>query len=44
MDQRALKKALPPNAELKLGPLSETIDFLTEKHAPIGFAAIDVDY
>jgi len=45
MDQRALKKALPPNAELKIGSLSETlIDFFAEGHAPIGFAAIDVDY
>jgi len=45
MDQRALKKALPPTADLKIGALADTlIDFLTEKHAPIGFAAIDVDY
>lgn len=45
MDQRTLKKVLPPNADLKIGPLSETlIDFLTEQYPPIGFAAIDVDY
>jgi hypothetical protein len=45
MNQKALKTALPSNADLKIGSLSETlIDFLTEKHPPIGFAAIDVDY
>jgi hypothetical protein len=45
MDQEALKKALPRNAELRLGPLSHTVmDFLREDRSPIGFAAVDVDY
>ena len=45
MDQEKLKRALPAGAELKIGALSETLDaFLAERHAPVGFAAIDVDY
>jgi hypothetical protein len=45
MNQERLKEALPPNAELKIGGLSETlVAFRAEKGAPIGFAAIDVDY
>jgi len=45
MNQKALRAALPPTAELKIGPLSQTVaDFLNRTHPPIGFAAIDVDY
>ena len=47
MDQEALRKKLPANARLIMGELGDTVPrFLAELNpeAPIGFAAIDVDY
>lgn len=47
MDQEALRKKLPANARLVIGELRDTVPrFLAElsPEAPIGFAAIDVDY
>jgi hypothetical protein len=47
MDQEALRKKLPANARLLIGELGETVPrFLAEldPEAPIGFAAVDVDY
>jgi hypothetical protein len=47
MDQEALRKKLPANARLLIGELRETVPrFLAEldPEAPIGFAAVDVDY
>jgi hypothetical protein len=47
MDQEALRKKLPANARLLIGELEDTLpSFLAELNpdAPIGFAAVDVDY
>ena len=47
MDQQALRKKLPANARLLIGELEYTVpNFLAELNpeAPIGFAALDVDY
>lgn len=47
MDQEALRKKLPANARLLIGELEDTVpSFLAEltPDAPIGFAAVDVDY
>jgi hypothetical protein len=48
MDQDALKRRLPPNCQLALGLLSETVPRIRETvlshNSPLGFAAIDVDY
>jgi hypothetical protein len=47
MDQEALRKKLPANAQLVIGELRDTVPrFLADlsPEAPIGFAAIDVDY
>jgi hypothetical protein len=47
MDQVALRKKLPTNARLLIGELEDTVPrFLAElsPEAPIGFAAVDVDY
>lgn len=47
MDQEALKRSLPANAELRLGPLRETIVPFVESmgpDAPLGFATLDVDF
>lgn len=47
MDQEALKRALPANAEVRLGPLRETIEPFVEEmdaSAPLGFATLDVDF
>ena len=47
MDQEALRKKLPANARLVIGELRDTVPrFLAElsPEAPIGFAALDVDY
>jgi len=47
MDQEALRKKLPANARLLIGELADTVPrFLAElkPEAPIGFAAVDVDY
>ena len=47
MDQEALRKKLPGNARLLIGELGDTVPrFLAElsPEAPIGFAAVDVDY
>lgn len=47
-DMEQLKRSLPPNAELILGDIRETVPaFLAErcdKKSPIGFLALDVDY
>ena len=47
MDFEALAKRLPENGRLTLGPVSETVSqFIKDVSldAPLGFAAIDVDY
>jgi hypothetical protein len=47
MDQRRLIEALPPYAKLELGELKDTVPRFARGlncSAPIGFAAIDVDY
>jgi hypothetical protein len=47
MDQEALRRKLPANARLLIGELRDTVPrFLAElsPEAPIGFAAVDVDY
>ena len=47
MDQEAPRKKLPANARLLIGELEDTVPrFLAELNpeAPIGFAAVDVDY
>ncbi|MBD9373412.1 hypothetical protein IB238_12355 [Rhizobium sp. ARZ01] len=47
MDADRLRASLPPNCELILGPITETLpEFLStvDASAPIGFASVDVDY
>jgi hypothetical protein len=47
MDQEALESALPANAEIRLGPIGETIEPFVEQmdaSAPLGFATLDVDF
>ncbi len=47
MDRGALEAALPANAQLRLGPLAETVGpFAAELDpaAPLGFATLDVDF
>lgn len=47
MNEAALRSALPASTQLVIGELNETVpDFLTDltPDAPLGFAAIDVDY
>jgi hypothetical protein len=47
IDREGLKKALPANARLILGPIEQTLpQFLGNNRtkSPIGFASIDVDY
>jgi hypothetical protein len=47
MDFEALAKRLPGNARLVLGPIGETVPEFIRKlspDAPVGFAAVDVDY
>ena len=47
MDAEALRARLPGHGELILGPLSETLPPFVENlsaDAPLGFAALDVDY
>lgn len=45
MDQERLKKSLPENAELHLGPLGETLPrYLSEFDSTVGFVSLDVDY
>jgi len=47
MDPAALRRLLPANAHLHLGPLDETLPQFLDSvgaDAPIGFVAIDVDY
>ena len=47
IDREGLKKALPSNAQLIVGPIEETLPGFLEKRqngSPIGFASIDVDY
>jgi hypothetical protein len=47
MDREALTEALPANAELRLGPLRETIGPFVEElgpEAPLGYAVLDVDF
>jgi hypothetical protein len=47
MNQEALRRLLPENAELLIGSLQETIPAFLERvpdQSPIGFVAIDVDY
>jgi hypothetical protein len=47
MDHHALAAALPPNARLILGDLSETMDDFVARmtpDAPVGFVTLDVDF
>jgi hypothetical protein len=47
MDVEGLASVLPPNVQLHLGPLGETVPrFLAGlgPHAPLGFVSLDVDY
>jgi hypothetical protein len=47
MDQGALRKQLPDNAELVIGDLADTVGPFRDRvspAAPIGFVSIDVDY
>jgi hypothetical protein len=48
MDHNKLRERLPPNCQLILGPVKETVpSFLAsglESSAPLGFAAFDLDY
>ncbi len=47
MEPKRLLEALPPNAELILGPLDQTVEHFRnriEPTSPLGFVSIDVDY
>ena len=48
MDREALMRSLPANAEVRIGPVGETIGPFVEHElgadAPLGFAALDVDF
>lgn len=47
MDVERLKRALPPNAELVLGELKDTVPSFAARLSPLsplGFASIDIDY
>lgn len=48
MDHERLKRLLPPNCELVLGNVTQTVPEYRQKKlssaSPLGFAAIDVDY
>jgi hypothetical protein len=48
MDYKSLSKRLPSNCQLILGPIGETVPDFRQRslrpNAPLGFAAIDVDY
>jgi hypothetical protein len=47
MNHDALRQLLPPNAELLLGNLQDTVPTFVERltdESPIGFVSIDVDY
>ena len=47
MDQAALRRALPDNAELVIGELRQTVPAFLQgvsAQAPIGYAVVDVDY
>jgi hypothetical protein len=47
MDVDGLRRVLPPNVTLHIGPLSSTVPAFLESRtpaAPIGFVAFDVDY
>jgi len=45
MDEAVLRKALPANGSLLVGPIADTVGrLLAELKGPIGFAAFDLDY